>query len=215
MLEKIVNISASSDYKNHAKTGKQGAKSNSSPNAHFSLNDSISFSPAVVFMTNHYWKLNFIDKENEKTVIDFELDGTRFVIKVSEIDLVKSQNLEYLVTRNIEAKGTKYSVQVRFVSFVSPYTAKLEPKPTLPAINNFLIGLMEIHSYIYQLSENHALVQESFTDREESLQPEFEYLNSCIINFLETYLSTKFNFQMNDKSQRNQLSLSKLNIIKI
>ncbi len=215
MLEKIVNISASSDYKNPAKSGKQGTKTGIFRHAQFSLNDSISFSPAVVFLTNHRWKLNLIDKGNEKTVIDFELDEIRFVIKVCEMDLIRSQSLEYQITKNMEAKGKKYSVQLQFLSFVSEHTTKLEPKLTLPALNNFLVALMELHGYVYQLSENHPVVQESFINHAESLQPEFKYLNSCIINFLETFLSTKFNFQTNDKNQRQQLSLSKLNIIKI
>lgn len=216
MLEKIINITSSSEYKNPPKSGKHGSKSGVFRHANFSLSDSISFSPAVAFMTSHHWKLNVFEKENDKTVIDFELDGIRFLVKVSEIDLAKHQDLEYSVTKNVETTKHKISVRVQFISFVSADTArKLDPRLTLPHLNNFLNDLTEISTYVLQLSENHPLVQNVIEKEAEQLKSEFEYLNSCIVNFLEMYLSKKFVFSLTDKNQGKHLSLSKLNISKI
>lgn len=215
MLEKIVNISASSDYKNPTKTGKQFSKSGVLRSAYTSLSDSILFSPAVTFMTSHHWKLNRIDKENDKVIIDFELDGIRILLMINENDLIRQQDLEYRLTKNIELLRRKISIYANFISFISAdMIRRVDLQVTLPHLNNFFKKLTEASEYVYQLSENHIFVQETFEQDAEPLKSEFEYLNSCVVNFLEMYLSKKFVFSLIDKNQGRHLSLSKLSISK-
>jgi hypothetical protein len=217
MLERIINIAPGSDYKHSsAKTNRYQRTSQFLNELHSSVNDSISLSPATSFLASVHWKLKKFQSEKEKYVITFDFDGFEFTVHVGQPDLVVTHSMEYNVKKVIERISSSY---LTTLYFNTPHFAKqddkIEIKDKLPYLTTFVNELVDLNEISYLIKADSIEVKKIFFEKEEEMRLEFDYLNSCMVGFLEKYLSMKFNSADKRFSTEEVLSLLKAQVEKV
>lgn len=216
MLERILNISAGSDYKNStSKSGNYHRTSQFLSTLQSSLSDSISLSPATAFLSSVHWRLKKLSNEKEKFVIIFDFDGFEFTAHVGQPDILITHSVEYEVKRKIENYAKLYEANFQFASHVSDQRDKPGSRTAMPELISFVKDLLDLEDLSYNLDSENTEVKKIFYQRSDSLQTEFSYLNSCLIMFLEKYLSINYNFTEGAINTKEKLLLRKVQIIKL
>lgn len=215
MLEKIVNISAGSDYKQSSKPGRQSAVSSYINSYHAVSNDSISLSPATAFLSGIGWKLKKIQNEKEKLRIVFSFDDLEFSALINPIELIQIQRIEYEIKYSASSYTGIFNVNIKVEAPVNPEEPEnIQVKLQLPELKKFLSSIISSFGFKADVSSSTYEVQKYFLEMEHELQREFNYINKGLINFLEKYLSVKINFKQEDKITGHMLELKLLQITK-
>ncbi|KAF0151683.1 MAG: hypothetical protein FD143_1816 [Ignavibacteria bacterium] len=216
MLERILNISAGSDYKSStSKSGSYHRTSQFLTTLQSSLSDSISLSPATAFLSSVHWRLKKINFEKEKYIITFEFDGFEFTAYLGQPDILITHSIEYEVKRKVEHYTKLYEASLQIISSVSEQKEKPGSRIAMPELFLFVIELLDLEDLTYSLNSENAEVKKIFYQKSNMLQTEFNYLNSCLVAFLEKYLSIKYNFTASALSKNESLLLRKVLINKL
>ncbi|MCX6169952.1 MAG: hypothetical protein NTX65_11460 [Ignavibacteriales bacterium] len=215
MLEKIVNISAGSDYKQSSKPGKQSAVSNYINSYHAVSNDSISLSPATAFLSGIGWKLKKIQNEKEKLHIVFSFDDFDFSTVINPAEIIQIPRIEYEIKYSISSYTGVVNMTIKVASPLNlEGSESLQIKLHLNELNKFFGSIISTFGFRSDVSSNTYEVQKYFLEMESALQMEFNYLNKGLINFLEKYLSCKINLKNDESNTRHMLELKLLQINK-
>jgi hypothetical protein len=216
MLERIVNISPGSDYKSStSKSGHYHRSAQFLSTLQSSLSDSISLSPATAFLSSVQWRLKKLSNEKEKYVIVFDFDGFEFTAHVGQPDILIAHSMEYEVRKKVDRFTTVYDTFMQIISAVSDQRDKPGSKVSLPELSLLVNDFIDLENLTYSLSSETTEVKRKFYQRNELLQGEFNYLNSCLVAFLEKYLSINYNFTAGALSQNDSLLLRKVQITKL
>lgn len=193
MLEKIVNISPNSDYKKSTGNTKYYKKVNSYTYASNSINDSILISPATALLSTYGWKLKKFNQQSDKIHIIFELDDFEFDTTIHINELSKNKIIEYKIKKDIQGYAAEIVV---IVTLSAPIKLDLE--------NNLEKDLNALKEFFEQFKSLSVKKPNVITDQNtiDSLSREFvgtiekeiNYINNCMIKFLDKYISIKLNF---------------------
>jgi len=215
MLEKIVNISAGSDYKQSSRPGKQSAVSNYISSYHAVSNDSISLSPATSFLSGIGWKLKKIQNEKEKLRIVFSFDDFDFSTAIIPGEIIQLRRIDYEIKYSTVSYTGVVNMNVEISSPLNLEGAEsIQVKLHLPELKSFFGTILSSFSFKTDVSSSDYEVQKLFVEMENVLQTEFNYINKGLINFLEKYLSLKISFKNDDVVSRHMLELKLLQINK-
>ncbi|MFA7418996.1 MAG: hypothetical protein WCZ90_04850 [Melioribacteraceae bacterium] len=216
MLERIINITPGSDYKNSAsKSGHYQRSAAFLSTLQSTLSDTISLSPATAFLSSVHWRLKKLSKENEKYTIAFEFDGFEFTAHVGQPEILVSHSLEYEIRKKVEQLTSRYEAYVQLITSVSDSRDLAGSRTELPALSSLLDDFIEMEELTYNLNADTIEVKKKFSQRKDLLMPEFNYLNSCLVVFLEKYLSIKYNFTAGAQNRNEGLLLRKVQITKL
>lgn len=216
MLEKIVNISAGSDYKQSSKPGGHSKVSRYIGEYHAGGNDSISLSPATGYLSILGWKLKKISSNKESIQIEFSFDDMNFSVSINTGDIYQLKRFEYIIKYLLGNFGSSAEINVKISSFVDPEIPENSfVKVHLPEIKHFLDHLYSACGHKSSLSSDTFEVQKIFVETENRLAAEFNYINRSLINFLEKFLSTKINCKNGNSKNENKLELNMFQIRKI
>jgi len=216
MLERILNISAGSDYKNStSKSGNYHRTSQFLSTLQSSMSDSISLSPATAFLSSVHWRLKKLNNEKEKFDITFDFDEFEFTAHIGQPDILFTHNIEYDVRKRIEYFASVYEANLNFMSPIKEQSERCGDRINMPELNTFIMELLELEELSYNLNSENTDVRQLFNKRSYSLSTEFNYLNSCLITFIEKYLSIKYNFTAGALNQNENMLLRKVQINKL
>lgn len=207
MLERIVNIAPGSDFqKSSAKTARYNRSAQFLHTLNTSMNDSISLSPATSFLSSVHWRLKKFVNEKEKTLVVFEFDGFEFTAALNQSGMITSLSVEYEIKKAINKLPFVYNFKLWLESKnIIRLNEKFDVLTQLPYLNAFANQLVNLNDYSLNISVDKTDVREAFNEIEKSLNVEFDYLNGCLIGFLEKYLSLNFNVQSKRESFDNLL----------
>lgn len=194
MLEKVVNINPSSDYKKSTGSPKYYKKVNSYTYTPTNVNDSVLISPATSLLSTFGWKLKKLQKEPEKVQIIFELNGFEFDTTVQINELNKNQKIEYKIKKNIDGFAAEIIVTVILSAPINLEATENDFEKDLTALNNFFEQFKSFSVKRPNLITDLYTIDSLVNDFKNSLNKEFNFINSCLIKFLEKYISLKPNF---------------------
>lgn len=215
MLEKIVNISAGSDYKQSSKPGARAKVSRYLSEYHQVCNDSISLSPATAFLSILGWKLKKIQIEKEKIHIGFSFDNIDFSTALNPSEISLLSQIDYHIEHSIESPTGIFELNIKISSPVAAeITENIQVKNHLFEVKKFFDSIISFPGSKALLSSDSYDVQQIFSEMEYGLQSEFLYVNRGLINFLEKFLSIKINMLNSRATCNAKLTLKFLQIIK-
>ena len=178
------------------------------------MNDSISLSPATAYLSSVRWKLKKLNKEREKVVLAFEFDEFDFVATLEQSGAANS--IEYEVKKTINNIPYIYQAVVGIGSSkLKKQKEKFEVITHLPVLNSFFEELVRLSDYSVNISADNAQAKDAFFNKEKELKPEFEYVNGCVIAFIEKYLSMNLNLVENKDEMNNNILLKKIQISRL
>ncbi|PKL82168.1 MAG: hypothetical protein CVV24_11455 [Ignavibacteriae bacterium HGW-Ignavibacteriae-3] len=215
MLEKIVNISAGSDYKHASKPGKYIKIAHYLSEYHPTGNDSISLSPATGFLSILGWKLKKIKSNKDIIQVGFTFDSLDFSTDLNPNDINQLHRLEYIIRFLLGNHEGSSELIAKFTSVVDPDRQDgNQIKVDLPEMKGFFDFLHTSYGYKSDLSAETYEVRKLFSEAQFKLADEFNYLNKNIIVFVEKYLSTKINVAREKDNKNSRLDLNSLQIRK-
>jgi hypothetical protein len=215
MLEKIVNISAGSDYKQSSKPGNYSKVARYIAEYHSTGNDSISLSPATGFLAILGWKLKKISSDKETIHIEFSLDDIDFSTTLNPNEIQLSHRFEYIIKFLLGNYAGSPELIVKISALFNPGSPENNYiKSHLPEIKNFFDAVYSACGHKSTVSADLIEVQKIFSESENGLIVEFNYLNKNLVAFLEKFLSIKINLRT-DRDRNGRLSLNSCQIRKI
>lgn len=201
MLEKITNISPNSDFKKSAGTPKYYKKVNSYTYTPGQINDSILISPATALLATYGWKLKKINQEADKIHIIFELDGFLFDTNIQFNDLKKNPFIEYKIQKDIDGFAAEITVIVILVAPVRKKISENELEKTLNALNEFFEQFKSLSVKKPNIITDQHTIDSLSSDFMDTLNKEFNYINSCLLRFLDKYVSLKIWLQNESENE--------------
>ena len=215
MLEKIVNISAGSDYKQSTKPGARSKASRYLSEYHQVGNDSISLSPATAFLSVIGWKLKKIQIDKEKIHIGFSFDDVDFSTAINPGELFQLQRIVYSIKYSLDSFTGLIDVNIKISSpLISDNSESIQVKLHLPELKNFFDSIISSSEYKLHASSDTYEIQNIFSNMEHALRSEFNYINKSLISFLEKFLSIKINMKHENIIMNKKMELDFLQITK-
>ncbi len=193
MLEKITNISPNSDYKKSTGNPKYYKKTNSYSYVSNSINDSILISPATALLATYGWKLIKINNQTDKIHIVFELNGFEFDSTIYLNELSKFRTIEYKIKKGIEGYAAEITVLIILITHIKSDLTEIETEKNLDALNEFFEQFKSISVKRPNIITDKLTIDSLSRDFIISLNKEFNYINSCLIKFLNKYASINLN----------------------
>jgi hypothetical protein len=215
MLERILNIKPGSDYKQSSRSDKNSRTSRYLSSYHTTSNDTVSLSPATAFLSGIHWQLKNFHSEKEKLFITFIYDGIEFTtaVMIGEISFI--HNLDYDIKQYLELFANPALLEMNISSPVIYDKAdKIDVKPKLIFLKEFSSSVVNLYSYENGISTSDYKIQKAFDNYENDLLREFDYINKCLISFLEKYLSLKMNTNSSPKIIERHLILKSMELKK-
>lgn len=215
MLEKIVNISAGSDYKQSSKPGARSKASRYLSEYHQVGNDSISLSPATAFLSVIGWKLKKIQIDKEKIHIGFSFDEVDFSTAINPGELFQLQRIDYSIKYSLDSLSGLVDVNIKISSpLISDNSESIQVKLHLNELKNFFNSIISSSGYKSHASSDTYEIQNIFAEMEHDLRSEFNYINKSLISFLEKFLSIKINVKHDSIIMNKKMELDFLQITK-
>jgi hypothetical protein len=216
MLEKIENIAQGSDYQQSSGTEKKFGNKRSPSNSHSSVNDSISLSPAIFFLSSINWKLKYLHIEKDKLTIIFIFDNFEFSSILTTSEIHSLEKIDYTVKYSADPQTNANNLTINFSSTISPGIIEGSSiKLQLIDLTKFCISVIEAYRYNSGLSIDSIQIQDIYFGLEYEIKSEFSYLNKQLINFLEKYLSLKINPDKESKPAKSELKLKFIQLNKM
>jgi len=216
MLERIVNITAGSDYKQSSRPAKQSQTSRTFESFHSTANDSISLSPATSFLSVINWKLKKFKKEKERLLLEFFFDEFDFLTSFLLSDITQMHAIDYEISFISVSFINKNQIYLKVsVPFSYDPQETIQLKKGLPGLRGFLLAVVAAHGFSNMVSAENYDIQIKFSDMESELLAELDYINRCLLNFLDKYLMLKISSKIEVTKDRNKLELKFLKLIKM
>ncbi len=216
MLERIINITAGSDYKQSARpSSRQTNAYRQYNNFNVSSNDSVLLSPATAFLSSIHWRLKKVVSENEKILIAFSFDGFEFSSAFYIAELTQNHKIDYDIRYQIESFVGISEINCKISTpMIHKNDDQLQVRETLAGLKDFMKSIYKNDADPNINWADNLEVQQTFTELEYPLSAEFDYINNCLINFLEKYLSIKLNIKNENGNARDTLALKFLQLKK-
>ncbi len=214
MLEKIENIKPGSDYRHSSTPNKSAQASRYLNSIHSTSSDSFSLSPATVFLSSIHWQLKNFHNENDKLTICFSFDEFDFSINILIGEISIMTNLDYGIKRKYGAARNNAEISTKISSpLYKDQNHNIEIKSSLPVLQNMYNSFLSLSESSSSTSADDYFVRKIFLELETGLHDELIYVNKCLLNFLEKYLSLKFNLK--NYTENQHLILQELQINRI
>ncbi len=193
MLNKIINISAGSDFNKSSGSGSQNRFLRRNAYSTFQFHDSIIFSPALQYLTNIHWHLKEISHITKgKLSISFIADNIEFqtVVDLPNIDSMKSIDYKIIKDNPDDSLGNQMLVEVDVrVEGISEET--LPHAVTLHTIEKLFNKLFVLKIENQLIRTNSVMLTELIGDLLEDLKTEFDQVNNHLFNFIEKLTESK------------------------
>jgi hypothetical protein len=216
MLEKIENIAQGSDYQKSSGTDKKLGNKRSLSNSYSSVNDSISLSPAILFLSSINWKLKYLHIEKDKLTIVFIFDNFEFSAILTLSEIPSLEKIDYTVKYPADPQTNANNLTINLSSYI--FHSFIDGSPTkhqLLDLTKFCISVMEAYRYNSGLSIDSIQIQDIYVRLKYEIKSEFAYLNKCLINFLEKYLSLKTNPEKESEPAKSELDFKYIQLNKM
>ncbi len=214
MLNKIINISAGSDFKKSNGNAGQNKFLRRNAYSSFQFHDSIVFSPALQYLTNIKWRLKEISHMSKgKLAISFIADDIEFQTVVDLPNIESMKTIDYKVIKeNAKDKSVNpmlIEVEVRIEGISDdnlPHAVNLQ---TLEKLFNRIFAL-KIENQLTRT--NSIMLTDLIADFLEELKFEFDQVNNHLFNFIEKLTESKIS--AGDKIDLRGIEPIKINLIR-
>jgi len=190
MLEKVVNIAPGSDYRRSAGNPKQFKRMMTFSFEHTSGNDSISISPATSLLSVFGWKVKKLKKNSDKIELGFELEEFLFEVILSAFQINQIPVIDYKITKQLSGYTTELLVTLFLEAPINSVDDHTPVK--LDGLSRFIEQFNSISIKKPNIITDSHVIESLFIDHQKRLTKEFNYINSCLIQFLEKLLMFKF-----------------------
>lgn len=212
MLGRIINISTNTELKQSRKSHGFGKYMASAYAHHNDVHDSVSLSPALIFLNENKWHLKDIEHLSpEKIMLFMVINGLELVTTIDLANLRYIQRLEYDILKERELNGEISKALAHFS--VKLTHSKFEEFGELIIFN----GLKSLFDRIFLLdldcelnSSELKIIQNLLDGIYGDIQYEFDYLNSGIITFIEKLKGTKLSGQVFTPVSEDSVTLLKI-----
>jgi len=216
MLEKIENIVPGSDYQKSSGNKEKSGYKRSLSNPYSSVSDSISLSPAILFLSSINWELKHLRIDKDKLNIVFTFDNIEFSSDLMINEIVSFVKIDYLIKYPANSQINTNYVTSKLSSSVMYSIMDGSPiKYQMFYLTKFCISVIEAYGYNSGLSIDSIQVQDIYSSIGHNMKLEFAYLNKCLINFLEKYLSFKINSGNEYDPNKSELNLKYIQLNKM
>lgn len=210
MLNRIVNISAGSDFKSASKPFR-GAKFDRTNASQGYRPDSIAISPAYNFLAKHNWKIKELIMEGEKLHISFFLSGFEFLTVIPLKQINQLPSIEYTVIKEKEIDKAKRRIAAEFIVNIAEINYGREE------FNFNLVKMEAFFNRLIHLRLNGELgpaerksLDELLEGLAEGMQEEFNEINNGIFIFIEKYFNFKITIGAKKVNINNPVFLVKV-----
>ena len=192
MLERISNISLEADF-NKSRRGKYGSiKGNLYAGSSFSINDSISFSPASKYLSRANWLLKeFHQSKDGKMVIEFSYDGFSFEVSLDSETLSSIQSIVYKITKDKNQNRFDNNISATFKVSIGESSNRHPLQKELKGLEQLFIRFSSLNINSELNTFNYELINTLLEGMYTLLQNDFEYLNNTLLQFLEKQTNLK------------------------
>ena len=214
MLNKIINISAGSDFKKSNGSGNQNKFLRRNPYSSFQFHDSIIFSPALQYLTNIQWRLKEISHLSKgKLAISFITSDIEFqtVVDLPNIDSLKT--LDYKVIKENSQADDDDPMLVEVEVRIEGINEEVLPQAvTLDKLENLFKRLFAFKIENQLNKTNSVMLTELIGDLLEDLKKEFDHVNNHLFNFIEKLTESKIS--ANIRTDLKDVEPIKINLIR-
>ena len=216
MLDKIENIAPGSDYKQSSDNNKKSGYKRSLSNSYYSVSDSISLSPAILFLSSINWKLKHLQIEKDKLNIVFTYDNFEFSSSLTIGEIPSIEKIDYTIKYPADPQTNTNYITINLSSpIIQNFIDCNHIKYQLLYLTKFCISVIRAFGYNSGLSIDSIQVQDIYVGFEFDIKSEFAYLNKCMLNFLEKYLSLKINPDIKPESIKSEFKFKYLQLNKM
>ena len=120
MLDKIENIAPGSDYQKSSGNKEKSGYKRSLCNSYSSFSDSISLSPAILFLSSINWELKHLRIDKDKLYIVFIFDNIEFSSDFMISEIVSIMKIDYLIKYPVNSPINTNSITLKLSSYVMP-----------------------------------------------------------------------------------------------
>ena len=194
MLNRILNITAGSDFNKAAKPIRSSRQGKVLSYANYDGHDSIAISPAYSFLLRHKWNVKELNVLEDKVYINFFLSEFEFITSVFLKQINQLANLEYTVIKDVNIDGKKYDLAVDFLVNIAKTEYNEEALNTnFTELTVFFEKLLHLKINPGINSADKKLIYGLLEEYGADIQEEFNSVNNCLFIFIEKY----FNFKIN------------------
>ena len=214
MLNKIINISAGSDFKKSSGNGSKNRFLRRNVFSSFQFHDSIIFSPALQYLTNIKWRLKEISHMSKgKLAISFIADDIEFqtVVDLPNIESIKT--IDYKVIKDNPVDKSANPMLIELEVRVEGINEDNLPQTVI------LNALEKLFNKIYSLKienqltrTNSVMLSDLIGDLLDDLKFEFDQVNNHLFNFIEKLTESKI--FAGDKIDIRGIEPIKINLIR-
>ncbi len=217
MLEKILNINPNGSYKGKKKPGSRGEFSlhNNVPEKH-SIKDTISFSPAALFLAHINWELKEIQYPNsEHVLLKFIIEGIEFFVEINLNELYSNIMQQFSILNTHRSKVKEKAVLIKLSVAKDKITVFENPmRFEIPFINQLYDRILDLDLQS-ALTEEDGLMMKNLTyGIKYQLLEEFQKILHGIYTFLDKL--GKFNLVKNylfTKEVNDSLIIERITVI--
>jgi hypothetical protein len=216
MLDKIENIVPGSDYQKSSGNQEKSGYKRFLSNSYSSVSDSISLSPAILFLSSINWELKHLRIDKDKLNIAFTFDNIEFSSDLMISEIVSIEKIDYLVKYPANSQINTNYITLKLSSSVMHSITDSSPiKYQMLYLTKFCMSVIEAYGYNSGLSIDSIQVQDIYSEFEYEMKSEFAYLDKCLINFLEKYLTLKISSGNEYDPNKSELKLKYIQLNKM
>ncbi len=187
MLSRIINISTNPDFKQSRKSQGFGKYFSGSASHNTDIHDSVTLSPALLFLNEIKWHLKDINQtQSEKMMLVFLVLGLEFSTTIDLLNLNYLDKLEYDVLKERELNGDFTKALARFSVKINP--VNFEEFDDIVLFKGFksLFDRLFLLDMDCELNASESKVIHNLLDGiNGEIRYEFDYINSGILSFIE------------------------------
>ncbi|MBZ0198453.1 MAG: hypothetical protein K8H86_01200 [Ignavibacteriaceae bacterium] len=187
MLGRITNISTNPDFKQSRKSQDFGKYFSGSHTHNTGIHDSVTLSPALLFLNEIKWHLKDINQtQSEKMLLVFQAASFEFSTTVDLININYLDKLEYDVLKERELNDGFTKALARFSVKINPNSfEELENIILFRGFNN-LFDRLFLLDMDCELDASESKVIDNLLDGiDGEIRYEFNYINSGVLTFIE------------------------------
>ena len=192
MLNRIVNITAGSDFKNAPKKTQSQRYERGNFYQIFEGHDSISISPAYNFLTRHKWKIKELNAEDEKLYIDFILGDFEFAASINLGQINQISTIEYTVIKEKEIDNLINKIAVTFIVNLSKIDySEADYHYSLTNIDAFFNRIMYLKLRGDLTVSDRKAIDGLLDGLGRAIQADFDLINNGLFIFISKYFNIK------------------------
>ncbi len=198
MLEKILNINPNGSYKRKKKTNsKTEFPLHYNVQAKHSIKDTITFSPAALFLAHINWELKEIQyPTSEHVLLKFVIEGIEFYVEINLNELYANVMQQFSILNVHRSKVKEKAILVKVSVAKDKITTVENPmKFEIPFINQLYDRILELELHSALTNEDEVMLKNLTDGIKEQLLDEFRNILYGVYTFLDKL--GKFNLVKN------------------